>query len=70
MKVQGICKICKQEKMLNYEHFPPRSAFNKETRFFSVPQNDYFYNFLEYINPLNYENIKRNTPKSKRRLRH
>ncbi len=36
--------------MLNYEHFPPRSAFNKETRFFSIPQNDYFDNFLEYIN--------------------
>lgn len=50
MKVQGICKICRQEKKLNYEHFPPRSAFNKETRFFSIPQNDYFDNFIEYIN--------------------
>jgi hypothetical protein len=49
MKVKGICKICKQDKMLNYEHFPPRSAFNKETRFFSIPQNDYFDNFIEYI---------------------
>lgn len=36
--------------MLNYEHFPPRSAFNKNTRFFSVPADEYFEKFSEYLN--------------------
>lgn len=49
MKIEGICKICLEEKMLNYEHFPPRSAFNKNTRFFSVPADDYFEKFADYL---------------------
>lgn len=27
-EIIGICKICKEEKKLTYEHFPPKSAFN------------------------------------------
>lgn len=49
MKVKGICKICREEKMLNYEHFPPRSAFNKNTRFYSIPSDEYFQHFTEYL---------------------
>ncbi|WP_090078415.1 hypothetical protein [Halpernia frigidisoli] len=50
MKVEGICHICRKWNLLNYEHFPPRSAYNKQTRFFSVPSDDYYQNFTEYIN--------------------
>lgn len=46
----GICKICKEEKVLSYEHFPPRSAFNKNTRFFTIPSNEYFQKFTDYLN--------------------
>ena len=50
MEIIGICKICRVEKKLNYEHFPPRSAFNKKTRFFSLHSTDYYTNFAEYLN--------------------
>lgn len=44
----GICKICKEEKNLTYEHFPPRSAFNKTTRFYKIKSSDYYQNYNEY----------------------
>jgi|TARA_B110000967_G_scaffold118945_1_gene121677 hypothetical protein len=28
----GICRICKKEKKLTFEHIPPKVAFNKNTR--------------------------------------
>jgi len=48
MKVKGICKLCLKEKELTYEHFPPRSAFNKNTRFYKIKNSDYYENFQEY----------------------
>lgn len=30
---KGICKLCLEEKELNYEHVPPRSAGNKTTKY-------------------------------------
>lgn len=38
----GICRICKKKKELSFEHIPPKVAFNKYTKFRSVP-------YLEYI---------------------
>ncbi len=44
----GICRICKKEKQLTFEHIPPRVAFNKHTRYYSIPMKDY----LKNENPL------------------
>lgn len=38
----GICRICKKKTELSFEHIPPKSAFNKYTKFRSVP-------YLEYV---------------------
>ena len=32
----GKCKLCLETKELNFEHIPPRSAFNKETKYYIV----------------------------------
>ena len=45
----GICKICKEKKELSFEHIPPRSAFNKETKYYSLSSEDYYKNAKEYI---------------------
>jgi len=37
----GICRICKKEKQLSFEHIPPRVAFNKHTRYYSIPMEEY-----------------------------
>lgn len=39
--IEGVCKLCFKETTLNYEHVPPRSAFNKHTKFINVPFQDY-----------------------------
>lgn len=36
--------------MLSYEHFPPRSAFNKNTRFYLMSSDEYFEKFTNYLN--------------------
>ncbi|WP_157486115.1 hypothetical protein [Flavobacterium soli] len=41
MKI-GICRICKKNTELSFEHIPPKAAFNKYTKFRSVP-------YLEYV---------------------
>ncbi|WP_128759345.1 hypothetical protein [Leeuwenhoekiella marinoflava] len=51
----GICRLCKTETDLSFEHIPPKSAFNKTTRYFSVP-------FKEYTKSKNWLNYK---PKGK-----
>lgn len=45
----GICKLCKQERELTYEHTPPRSAFNKNTSFYKLTTDEYFKNAKEYV---------------------
>lgn len=40
----GICRICKKKKELSYEHIPPKAAFNKYTKFRSVPYIEYVQN--------------------------
>ncbi len=46
----GICRICKKEKQLTFEHIPPRVAFNKNTRYYSIPYNEFVKspNFIEH----------------------
>lgn len=46
----GICRICKKEKNLSFEHIPPRVAFNKNTRYYSIPFDEFAKspNFLEH----------------------
>lgn len=41
-KIKGLCKICKEIKELNFEHFPPSSAFNNNTKYYSISQEDFF----------------------------
>ncbi|WP_284653500.1 hypothetical protein [Flavobacterium terrisoli] len=45
----GICKLCKQEKELTYEHIPPQSAFNRNTKFYRLETTEYFKNAKEYV---------------------
>lgn len=54
-KEKGICRLCGEEKDLTYEHVPPRSSFNKHTKFVSI-------DFMEYIQT---DDIINNPPKGK-----
>jgi hypothetical protein len=52
-KTIGVCRLCKETKELSFEHFPPSSAYNKNTKYFSIPHDEYFKNaeaesLLEY----------------------
>jgi hypothetical protein len=38
----GTCRLCGVESLLNFEHVPPRSTFNKNTRYVQA-------SFLEYM---------------------
>lgn len=38
----GFCKLCGEESQLTFEHIPPRVAFNKTTRYYSIPLEDYY----------------------------
>ncbi len=44
----GICRVCLQKKELTYEHYPPKSAFNKDTAFYSIDHHQYMENFKEF----------------------
>lgn len=41
---KGICRLCAENTMLNFEHVPPRSTFNKNTRYVSTPYIEYMQN--------------------------
>lgn len=47
----GICRICKNKTQLSFEHIPPKVAFNKYTKYRSIP-------FLEYIQNSHREDYK------------
>lgn len=47
----GICRLCKNSKELSFEHIPPKVAFNKNTRYYSIPHQD----VLTDPNPLEYK---------------
>ena len=49
----GKCKLCLKIKELNFEHIPPRSAFNKNTSYYNVDQSDFFQKAKKYT----FENI-------------
>jgi hypothetical protein len=51
----GICHICKKSKQLSFEHIPPKVAFNKYTKYRSVP-------FIEYVQNSHLKDYK---PKAK-----
>tara|TARA_R110000868_G_scaffold358173_1_gene619666 strand:- start:194 stop:991 length:798 start_codon:yes stop_codon:yes gene_type:complete len=51
----GICHLCGQKSTLSFEHVPPRSTFNKNTKYSSVA-------FEEYVKT---ENPLKNPPKGK-----
>nr|WP_319571018.1 hypothetical protein [uncultured Draconibacterium sp.] len=46
----GICKLCGEKKKLSFEHIPPKVAFNKTTRYYSFPSDEYYKstNLLEF----------------------
>jgi hypothetical protein len=39
---KGVCRLCKKTTDLSFEHIPPKVAFNKYTKYQSIP-------FIEYI---------------------
>lgn len=47
----GICRICKKKTDLSFEHIPPKAAYNKYTKFRSVP-------YLEYVQNAHQEDYK------------
>lgn len=55
----GKCKLCLKIKELNFEHIPPRSAFNKKTKYYIIDQTELYKKAKEYT----FENLK---PKSKK----
>ncbi len=55
----GKCKLCLETKELNFEHIPPRSAFNKDTKYYVIDQTEYYQKAKEYT----FGNIK---PKSRK----
>ncbi|MDW7690630.1 hypothetical protein R9C00_22275 [Flammeovirgaceae bacterium SG7u.111] len=57
--VIGRCKLCLETKELNFEHTPPRSAFNKETKYYILDQTEYYQKAKAYT----FENLK---PKSRK----
>lgn len=44
----GVCRLCLEEKSLSYEHYPPKSAFNKETKFYSIEYSEYARGFKDF----------------------
>jgi len=42
--VNGICRLCGLETKLTFEHVPPRSSYNKTTRYKSISMEYYFRN--------------------------
>lgn len=44
----NICRICKKTKELTFEHIPPRSAFNKNVRYYEIPHEEYWTNCIDY----------------------
>src|SRR5690606_7381754 len=42
--IQGVCRLCKKHTELSYEHIPPKSAFNRNTKFISVSIIEYLKN--------------------------
>lgn len=57
--IVGKCKLCQETKDLTFEHYPPRSAFNKETRYYTINQTEYLQNAKKYV----FQDLK---PKSKK----
>lgn len=57
--IVGKCKLCQETKELNFEHIPPRSAFNKETKYYILDQTELYKKAKEYT----FENLK---PKSRK----
>ena len=53
--IKGICRLCGQDTNLSFEHVPPRTTFNKNTRYTSI-------DFEEYIKT---KNPLKETPKGK-----
>lgn len=51
---KGICRICKKNTELSFEHIPPKAAFNKYTKFRTVP-------YLEYVQNSHREDYKPTT---------
>ncbi|WP_155941650.1 hypothetical protein [Maribacter sp. Hel_I_7] len=46
--IKGICHLCGQNTDLSFEHVPPRTTFNKNTKYTSVDFEDY----IKIKNPL------------------
>lgn len=50
-RIIGICRLCGKEKELSKEHIPPRSCFNKNTTYYSIPILEYY----QLENPLQHK---------------
>ena len=59
MEIKGICALCQEEKVLTFEHVPPRAAFNNKPLFVKK---------AEHLFPLPVEEGKINYSYGKRHL--
>lgn len=39
--INGVCRLCGEDKPLSYEHVPPRSTYNKKTKYKIISMDDY-----------------------------
>ncbi len=49
----GKCRLCGENKLLNFEHVPPKSTYNKNTRFKVAPYLEYMQNKNPLKEPIN-----------------
>jgi hypothetical protein len=40
--IKGICKLCSQNTDLSFEHVPPKVTNNKNTKYVSIPLEEYY----------------------------
>lgn len=48
---EGICRLCKKKTKISFEHIPPKVAFNKHTKYRTIP-------FIEYVKNIDNPNYK------------
>ncbi|MBD0822791.1 hypothetical protein [Aestuariibaculum marinum] len=49
--ISGKCRLCGEKTMLSFEHVPPKTTFNSNTKYASVAFEDYFKNENPFKNP-------------------
>lgn len=48
--IHGVCRLCGEKKELSFEHIPPKSSYNKSTRYKSIPMMEYMKDIIDPVN--------------------